>query len=453
MKTLPSFNPLDGSLVGEVPITPVEAIPELVSRAWEAQTSWQSLGLEGRAELLEKAGPRFGREAKELGALITREMGKPLSESVPEARGIGAGMRSELAEILEALQPEVFTQGRIESTVYRDPYGVCAAITPWNFPMAMPNWMVLPALAAGNTVLFKPSEETPLSGQAYADILGEHLPEGVLTVVHGDDEQGKALVNSSVDLIAFTGSREVGKHILKTVSDGLKRVILELGGKDPMIVLDDADLDEAARFAAWNGFRNAGQVCVSTERIYVHRDILPAFQERLVKEAEGLVVGDGLADGTDVGPMVNETQRSHVLTQINEAVAAGARVLTDGRRHEAPFIRPTVLANVDEDLCIAKEETFGPVVCLTPVDSDEEAIERANATPFGLGAVVFGGDLQRANGVGRRLSAGMVGVNRGCGGIKGTPWVGAGESGYGYHKGRDGHRQFTQTRVLSAGSA
>lgn len=453
MSMLSSFNPLDGSLVGEVPVTPVEEIREKVEVARAAQAAWQALGLEGRAELLGKAGPRFGREARELGALITREMGKPLSESVPEARTIGSGMKGELAEIIESLQPERFTQGGTESTVHYDPYGVCAAITPWNFPMAMPNWMVLPALAAGNTVLFKPSEETPLCGQAYADILGEHLPPGVLTVVHGDEEQGKALVNSAVDLIAFTGSREVGKHILKAASDGLKRVILELGGKDPMIVLDDADLDEAAKFAAWNGFRNAGQVCVSTERIYVHRQVLPAFKERLVEEANSLVVGDGLADGTAVGPMVNDTQRQHVLEQIEEAVAAGARVLTGDGHDQVPFIRPTVLENVGEDLCIAKDETFGPVVCLTPVDSDEEAVARANATPFGLGAVVFGGDLHRANEVGRRLSAGMIGINRGCGGIKGTPWVGAGESGYGYHKGRDGHRQFTQTRVLTSSGA
>jgi succinate-semialdehyde dehydrogenase/glutarate-semialdehyde dehydrogenase len=453
MSTLSSFNPLDGTLVGKVTVTPMEEIPDLVQEARSAQAGWMALGLGGRAEILARSGPQFGKRAKELGALITREMGKPLSESIPEARTIGSGMKGELAEIVEALQPETFRQGSIESTVHQDPFGVCAAITPWNFPMAMPNWMVLPALAAGNTVLFKPSEETPLCGQAYAEILGEHLPPGVLTVVHGDDEQGKALVNSDVDLIAFTGSREVGKHILKTASDGLKRVILELGGKDPMIVLDDADLDEAAKFAAWNGFRNAGQVCVSTERIYVHRQVFDEFQERLAAEAEGLVIGDGLADGTSVGPMVNDTQRLHVLEQIDEALAGGARSITGDDHDQAPFIKPTVLANVDEDLCIAKDETFGPVVCLTPVDSDDEAVAKANATPFGLGAVVFGGDPQRANKVGRRLSAGMIGINRGCGGIKGTPWVGAAESGYGFHKGRDGHRQFTQARVLSSAGA
>jgi len=450
MAKMNSLNPLDGSVIGTVEVTPPETIPGLVARAREAQGRWAALGLEGRAELLSMASRRFVEEGEALGRLITKEMGKPLKEAIPEARTIGTGMKEELNEILVALQPEVFQKGPLRSVVHHDPYGVCAAITPWNFPMAMPNWMVLPALAAGNAVVFKPSEETPLSGQAYADILREQLPKDVLTVVHGADEQGKALVQSDVDLIAFTGSREVGKHILRSASGGLKRVILELGGKDPMIVLEDADLEEAAKFASWNGFRNAGQVCVSTERIYVHQDVADRFEALLVQEAEKMVVGDGLDAETSVGPMVNEGQRKHVLDQLCEAVEKGGRILTGSADHSAPFIKPTVLADVGEDLCISRDETFGPVLCVTRVTSEDEAIAKANATPFGLGAVVFGEELERSESVARRLTAGMIGINRGCGGIRGTPWVGAGESGYGFHKGREGHRQFTQTRVVSA---
>lgn len=449
MTRLESRNPLDGSVVGAVEVTPVETIPQAIQNARAAQSGWADLGLEGRGALLAKAAGRFVREAESLARLITREMGKPFQEALPEVRGIGVGLRGELKEIEEALSPETVRQGPILSTIHHDPFGVCAAITPWNFPMAMPHWMVLPALAAGNTVLFKPSEETPLCGQAYADILGEHLPDHVLTVVHGNDAQGKALVRAEVDLIAFTGSREVGKDILRSASSSLKRVILELGGKDPLIVLDDADLEEAARFAAFNGFRNAGQVCVSTERIYVHENVAERFEALLAREADGLLVGDGMESTTSVGPMVNEGQRQHVLEQLSEAVEKGARILAGGIDHPPPFIKPTVLVNVAEDLCIAKDETFGPVVCVTRVSSDEEAVEKANATPFGLGAVVFGTDPDRANRVARRLSAGMIGINRACGGVKGTPWVGSGESGYGFHKGRDGHRQFTQTRVVS----
>jgi acyl-CoA reductase-like NAD-dependent aldehyde dehydrogenase len=449
MPKLTSLNPLDSSVVGSVPITPVATIPDLVARARKAQGGWAGLGAEGRGELLARSEARFKKEADELGRLITREMGKPIREARAEARGLGSSLRDELSEIAEALVPETIQKGSSKSVIHRDPLGVCAAITPWNFPMAMPSWMVLPALAAGNTVLFKPSEETPLSGQAYADILGEFLPPDVLTVVHGADEQGKALVQADVDLIAFTGSREVGKHILESASQGLKRVILELGGKDPMIVLEDADLEEAARFAAWNGFRNAGQVCVSTERVYVQEEVADRFESLLVGEAERIVLGDGLAPETGLGPMVNKEQRDHVLNQLEEAIQSGARVLTGGGEHPEPFIRPTVLGDPSGDLCISRDETFGPVICVNRVASEEEAIELANATPFGLGAVVFGSDPERAGGVARRLTAGMIGINRSCGGIKGTPWVGAGESGYGYHKGKEGHRQFTQTRVVT----
>jgi acyl-CoA reductase-like NAD-dependent aldehyde dehydrogenase len=387
--------------------------------------------------------------AEELAHLITREMGKPIRESLGEARGIGAGIESELEQIAQALEPEKVQAGNIHSVIYRDPLGVCAAITPWNFPVAMPHWMVLPALAAGNTVVFKPSEETPLCGQAYADILGEDLPPDVLITVHGADEQGRALVQSEVDLVAFTGSREVGKEILRSTATSLRRVILELGGKDPMIVLEDADLVDAARFAAWNGFRNAGQVCVSTERILVQDRVAEEFLELLAGEAEKAVVGDGLEKATIIGPMVNARQREHVIGQVRDAVQNGARVLVGGVQDQAPFISPTVLVDVPDTVSIAKEETFGPVVCVTRFGSEEEAVGKANASPFGLGAVVFGGDEKRAERIARQLNAGMVGINRACGGAPGTPWVGARESGYGFHKGRDGHRQFTQCRVVS----
>ena len=449
MNTLNSLNPLNGEVVGSVPVTPPEEIPGIVARSRAAQANWGGLDPRERADLLGRAAGPFKEKAGVLAKLITMEMGKPIRESAGEAKGLGGGLVGELREIVEALEPETVEQGPTLSTIHWDPLGVCAAITPWNFPMAMPNWMVLPALAAGNTVVFKPSEETPLCGQAYADILGANLPPDVLFTVHGADDQGKALVRSPVDLVAFTGSREVGKHILQAAGGDLKRVILELGGKDPLIVLDDANLAEAAKFAAWNGFRNAGQVCVSTERIFVDATVAETFLALLAKEAESAVVGDGLDRATTVGPMINSGQREHVVRQIEEALARGAKVVAGGGGEGHPFIVPTVLADVPEDLGITTEETFGPVVCVTRVDSGDEAVEKANASPFGLGAVVFGGDVVRAEGVARRLKAGMVGINRGCGGAPGTPWVGAKESGYGFHKGRDGHRQFTQTRVVS----
>ncbi len=448
MSTLRSYNPATGELVGEVPVTHPDDIPGIVERSRAAQPAWRALGHDGRALLLIEAAESFRTRSDELGRLITTEMGKPLAEAVAEAKSL-TSVRHELDEIGEALAPESFDDGRNRSTVYHDPLGVCTAITPWNFPMSMPAWMVLPALAAGNTVILKPSEETPLSGQAYADVLNEKLPSGVLMVVQGADDQGKRLVESDVDLIAFTGSRETGKHILRAASGGLKRVILELGGKDPMIVLESADLKKAAKFAALNSFRNAGQVCVSTERIFVPEGIADRFEALLVEATASMNQGDGLVDGVRVGPMVNAHQRTHVLAQLEAAVSEGAEVLAGGSGHVGNFVTPTVLTGVTEEMAIAKEETFGPVACVTRVRSEEEAIEKANATPFGLGAVVFGDDSGRTAGVARQLTAGMIGINKAAGGARGTPWVGARESGFGFHKSKDGHRQFTQTRVVT----
>lgn len=446
---LDSIDPATGDVVGSVPVTPPDEMPHVVARARAAQPSWANTPLAERAALLKQAVAGFKALNEQHALLMTREMGKPLKESRAEARRLsGSSVEHEIDEMVDALRPEVIESNGTRSTVHHDPLGVVAAITPWNFPMAMPGWMILPALAAGNTVVFKPSEETPLCGQAYADVLNEVLPDDVLIVVHGADDQGKALVRSDVDMIAFTGSREVGKQILREASADLKRVVLELGGKDPLIVLDDADIEEAARFAAMNSFRNCGQVCVSTERIFVLDSVADAFEDALSELASALKVGNG-AEEADVGPMVNRRQRDHVIAQIDAAVEAGAKVLVGANGHRDNFVTPTVLTGITSEMQIDSEETFGPVACVTRVSSVDEAVERANATPFGLGAVVFGGDETRAEEVGRRLTAGMVGINRSAGGLPGTPWVGARESGFGFHKSRDGHRQFAQTRVLT----
>ncbi len=448
--TLKSVNPATGAVVGEVPVATAAEIEAVVARARAAQPAWGALGLEKRALAVAKLGPKLVSRADELGLLLTREMGKPLPEGIGEAKHCGDKLDETLQEIVEALGPEVVQDDTVISTIHHDPFGVCAAITPWNFPLAMPHWTVIPALIAGNTVVVKPSEETPLIAQAYVDLLSESLPDGVLQIVHGADEAGKALVAADVNLIVFTGSRNAGRHILGAASDGLKRVILELGGKDPLIVLDDADVTEAAKFAVRNSFRNAGQVCVSTERIYVDDSIADRFEEAVIKLTAEQKVGNGIEEGVTVGPMINTRQRDHVLAQIDDAVAHGARVIAGGEGHHDGFVMPTVLAGVTHDMDIMRTETFGPVACIARFRDVDEAVALANDTPYGLGAAVFGGCSEQANEVARRLDAGMVGINRGCGGAAGTPWVGAKQSGYGYHSGREGHRQFTQSRVVTA---
>ncbi|MFZ4750186.1 MAG: aldehyde dehydrogenase family protein [Phycisphaerales bacterium] len=446
---LASIDPATGEVVGTVPVTPVESIPRLVFQAREAQRGWGALTHAQRADVLRPAAARLKAEARRLGELASREMGKPLPEAVGEANYCADDFAAELDGIVAALADITREDARVASILRHAPLGVCAAITPWNFPILMPHQSVLPALVAGNAVLLKPSEETTLVALEYARILNEFLPAGVLTPVFGDGVQGRALVLADVNLIVFTGSRETGKRILGDAGPGLKRVILELGGKDPLVVLDDADLDQAAAFAVRNSFRNAGQVCVSTERIYVDARIREDFLRKMVERTGALRQGDPRGEGVNVGPMVNARQKAKVVAQIDQAIAAGATVLAGGEPREGNFVAPTILADVDHTMEIMREETFGPVACVQTFASIDEAVRLANDTPFGLGAAVFGRDVARAGEVAERIHAGMVGINQGCGGADGCPWVGVKESGYGFHSGPEGHRQFAQVRVIS----
>jgi len=444
---LESINPANGELVGSVPITPIEQIPALVAKSREAQKAWNQLGLKGRMELIQPISKRLDEEASRIGSLITAEMGKSHSEAQGEASYGAKKFESEIQSAYEAFLPEEIADENTCSQIHRDPFGVSAAITPWNFPMLMPQQCILPSLVAGNTVLFKPSEETPLVGQAYADVLNEFLPEDVLQIIHGADDQGKALVESNINLVTFTGSREVGAKILTACGPDLKRVILELGGKDALVVLNDADVEAASDFAVHNSFRNAGQVCVSTERIYVNDEIANEFESLVIEKTKKLKQGNPTDESVRIGPMVSTTQRDIVLTQLSKAIEEGASVCCGGNSKEN-YIEPTVLTGCTHDMRIMHDETFGPVCCIQRVKTDEEAIELANDTPYGLGGAVFG-EVDHAVQIARQLTTGMVGINKACGGAEGTPWVGACQSGYGYHSGRDGHRQFTQVRTVN----
>ncbi len=446
--TLVSLNPATGAPAGTVQITPPADIGHIVARARAAQPAWGALGLEARVALIRAAVPDLKAAADRMGELVTLEMGKPLAEAKGEVHYAVDILGEELDEMLQALRTQTLTDARTVTALHHDPFGVCAAITPWNFPILMPQQCVMPALAAGNTVVLKPSEETPLCAALWAEVLGRHLPADVLQVAQGAGDVGRALVLSDVDLIVFTGSRATGIRIMQDAALGLKRVILELGGKDPLVVLADADLDAAAAFAVQNSFRNAGQVCVSTERIYVQRAVADAFVERVVAGTRALIQGDGMREGTIIGPMVNAKQKEKVVAQISSAVRAGARVLAGG--HDAPgnFIQPTVLVDVDHTMDIMRDETFGPVACIMRFDTDADAVRLSNDSPYGLGAAVFGA-AAHAELVGRQLTAGMIGINKGCGGAHGTPWVGARNSGYGFHSGKAGHRQFAQVRAVS----
>ena len=260
-----------------------------------------------------------------------------------------------------------------------------------NFPFLMPLQVVVLPLASGNTVVMKPSDETPLTGQAFAEIFMEVLPENVLQIIHGGDDQGKALVKSDVNLIAFVGSRAAGQHILSTAGADLKRVVLELGGKDPMIVSSDADVEAAADFfAVNNSFRNCGQVCVSTERIYVENDIADEFEQAVIERTKALTIGNGVDEETRIGPMISRQQKDHVIAQLERAKQEGATVACGDEPAEGNFVVPTVLTGLNHDMQIMRDETFGPIARIMRVADEDEAVSLANDTPYGLGAAVYG---------------------------------------------------------------
>jgi len=336
----------------------------------------------------------------------------------------------------------------------REPHGVVAAITPWNFPVSMPLSILLPALAPGNTVVFKPSEHVPLTGAVLYEILAEVLPSGVVQLVQGAGDVGADLVASDVDMVGFVGSRKVGQLIMRAGAESLKRMVLELGGKDPVVVFADADIEVAAECCVRHSLRNTGQVCCSVERIYVAEEIAEAFEAVVVEKARAWSFGDGFDEGVSMGPLVSGEQRERVERHVADARAKGARVLLGG---EAPggdgfFYPATVIADVGADHAVACEETFGPIVCLTSFGGDEEdAVRLANDTPYGLGASVFTSDLERGRRVANGIRAGQVGVNRYLAGAPGTPWVGARQSGFGFLGGVEGHRQFTTPKTISTG--
>lgn len=442
---LRSYNPADGKLIDQIPKTPLDTIPYMIRESKEAQLKWAALSFDERIGFIEKAAEKVGLHLPEIAELLGREMGKNLKSAIGEVKGCLKARRT--AEyVKEGLKPQVRSKPGIETVIEYLPLGVCAIISPWNYPVSMAHWMIIPALTAGNSVILKPSEETPLVSQAYVDALNEVLPKNVLQIVQGGIEHGSALVNSpDIAFIGFTGSKETGKKIMSSASKTLKRLILELGGKDPLIVLNDADIDTTARFAIINSIENSGQMCIATERIFVDERIADEFVQKLADYIKDYKIGTFDDPDAFVGPIINEKQRQLILDHIDDAIAKGAKLIYGGKDHPEHFVIPTILDGITDDMRIAKEETFGPVVCVTRYNDLDKAIESANSTEYGLGASVFG--HQYVQETADRLNVGMIGINTVIGGIGDVPWVGAKQSGFGYHGSPEGHKQFTQTRL------
>ena len=452
MSTIKNLNPSTGELLAEISCATSEEVHDAVARARAAQPAWQALGLVERCRILAGIADGLAARADELADLATKEMGKLRSDAEREVAGFTAMVKAELAEVQEALEPQSFTTDSNVTELVRMPHGVVAAITPWNFPVGMPLQILGPALAAGNTVVFKPSEHVPLTGRVIAEIVQACVPEDVLVLVEGAGETGAALVAADIDMVGFVGSRETGKRIMESAAQGLKRLVLELGGKDPLVVFADADLDAAAEVAVRHSLRNTGQVCCAVERVYVEESAAAAFEEKVAALAADWQHGDGFDEASKMGPLVSEGQREKVVAQVDAAVADGARLVLGGSSPEGAgwYYPATVLADVSSEQRISHDETFGPVVSLSVFDgSEEEAVRLANDTPYGLGANVFTGDGERGARVAAQMHAGQVGINQYLGGAPGTPWVGARQSGFGFLGGLEGHRQFTWPKSVS----
>ncbi len=445
-----SRDPATGEEIGRAPLTPPEGVARAVARARAAQRAWANLSFRQRGRVVMRARKIILAELEEIALLISRETGKPVSEAIA----------MEIAPSLDLMQYFARTagwqlrrhriyigqyglMGRYSYILYK-PLGVVGIISPWNFPWAIPLGEIVMALMAGNAVVLKPSRLAALTGLKIKDVFQRAaLPDGVLEVVTGDGSTGAALVEAPVDKIMFTGSVAIGKSVAAAAAKHLTPVVLELGGKDPMIVLDDADISTAARAAVWGAFANAGQACAAVERCYVQENIAAQFLERVTAETRKLRQGVGTKTGVDVGAMSSETQLRIVEEHVNEALAKGAQALTGGRRAadlKRSFYEPTVLTNVDHQMEVMREETFGPVLPLMTFKTDDEAVRLANDSIYGLTASVWTRNIARGKKLAGRIEAGTVMVNEVLytHGIAQTPWGGVKQSGFGRTHGRLG---------------
>jgi succinate-semialdehyde dehydrogenase/glutarate-semialdehyde dehydrogenase len=421
-KQLESFSPLTGELVGTVDTLTPAAVQKVVDDVASVQPAWAELRLSDRAAYMRRAADVLLESIDDLAELLTAEQGKPRTESYT----------MELLPTIDALHwiadngPKILADEKISmsqaillsksSHFSYEPIGVVGVIAPWNYPWSIPFGEVAIALMAGNGVVLKPASLTPLLGERIRGIFeAAGFPEGLVRTVHGGGRIGDALAKSSAGKIFFTGSVEVGRKVGEVCARNLKGSVLELGGKDPMIVCSDAKLVHATAGAVWGGFANAGQTCSGIERVYVHRDIARPFIAGVVERAQQLRVGNPIEWDTEIGPMTSEDQYDTVCELVDDAIAAGAERVCGGpveiEGAVGKFIAPTVLTGVTHEMRIMKEEIFGPVLPIITVDSDEQAVELANDSEFGLGASVWTSDRQKGERIARQIQSGMVWTN------------------------------------------
>lgn len=451
------FNPATGEEIATVPSVSVQQVEQAVEAAETALATWKLTTAKERSTLLRKWFNLIVENQEDLAVILSTEQGKPLTESRGEIL-YGASFIEWFAEEAKRTYGDVIPhdkQGR-RLVVIKQPVGVVAAITPWNFPNAMITRKVGPALAAGCTVIIKPASETPLSALALVALAEQAgIPKGVVNVVTGSSREigGVLTMHPAVKKVSFTGSTGVGKLLMEQCSSTMKKVSMELGGNAPFIVFEDADLDKAVEGAIASKFRNSGQTCVCTNRILVQENIHDAFVEKLSKAVQALKVAPAFEAGAEQGPLINEKSVEKIEEHIADAVAKGAKIVVGGKRHALgqTFFEPTLLSDVTPDMLVAKDETFAPLAPVFKFKTDEEAVFMANDTEFGLASYIYTESLSRAWKVGEALEYGMVGINEGLISTEVAPFGGIKESGSGREGSKYGIEDYLEIKYMCMG--
>ena len=454
-KTFEVINPFTEKVIAEVPASGKSDINKSVEAAQSAFKIWGTMTAGSRREYLQALAQTSLDHADSLAKTISTEMGKPLKDAMTELEDLSEYLQyySELArdQVGRIVSP---VEKKSMSLIRYEPYGVVGCIIPWNYPLSLMGWKLAPALAAGNTIIMKPSEITSLSLLHWAEIISDIMPPGVLNIVTGyGAEAGEEIVkHSSIPIITFTGSVKTGKRIARLAADNLKKVSLELGGKDPVIICDDADISVAAKGTSWGGFVNSGQVCTSIERVYVYNSVADKFTEALVEEAKKVKVGDPMDENTDVGPMASKAQLKNTIEKVALAKKEGARLLTGGERPLEPargyFFTPTIFDRVKPDMEIVTEESFSPVIPIQKIDSLDEAVRMANSTKYGLGCTIFTKDIERALTAADKIKSGTVCINNPLMENIAAPFGGMKQSGIGREHGVEALEEFREAKHI-----
>jgi len=454
---LPVTNKATGDIMARVPEFGEAETREAIAAANRAFPKWSKMLAKDRSKLVRRWYDLIVEHANELALLLTNEQGKPLAEAKGEIL-YAAGFIEFFAEEAKRINGETIPTFKSDAriVVIKQPVGVVAAITPWNFPAAMITRKAGPALAVGCTMVLKPASETPLTALALAALAEKAgIPKGVFNVITGKASViGKELTsNPTVRMLTFTGSTEIGRTLMAQCAPTIKKLGLELGGNAPFIVFDDADLDKAVQGAIASKYRNAGQTCVCANRIYVQDKVYDAFAEKLAAEVRKMKVGPGIEEGVTTGPLINKAAVEKVEEHVADALKGGARVVLGGKRHERGdnFFQPTILVDVTSQMLIAREETFGPVAPLFRFKTEEDVIAMANDTPFGLAAYFYARDVGRVWRIAEALECGIIGINEGIISSEVAPFGGMKESGVGREGSQHGVEEFLEMKYLLMG--